>query len=66
MSYSSYTKCDNPKCINQVDNANALSPTYHKLIIGGSDFEMSFNGDRELDFCCIECLKEFLKGGKGK
>lgn len=60
MTHINLTKCDGPSCERQVDSSEWHSPTYHKIILGGSDFEMSFNDSREFDFCSIECMQEFL------
>ena len=63
MTHINLTKCDGPSCEKQVDTSEWHSPTYHKIILGGSDFEMtcaSFLGEREFDFCSIECMQEFL------
>jgi len=62
MSLIEIRKCDGPECKNQVDLQQMGSPTYHQLIVGGSDFEMSFGYQRQYDFCCQECLRAWLEG----
>jgi hypothetical protein len=53
-------KCDGPGCDKQADKDNWSSPTYHKLVWGGTDFEMSL-GERDVfDFCSAKCLICFL------
>ena len=55
------TKCDGPGCVNEIDHNEVMNPTFHKLSIGGSDFEMSFDHQGQaFDFCSIDCLRKFL------
>lgn len=62
MSLIETRKCDGPGCKNQIDLIKMGNPTYHQLIIGGSDFEMSFSGEPEYcDFCCFDCLRRWLE-----
>lgn len=62
MSTINRTVCDGPNCKNEVDHNSCGAPTYHRLYVGGSDFSMSFGSpeERELDFCCFECLKAYV------
>ncbi len=55
MSSISLTKCDGIGCDNQIDHNKTMNPTYIRLDLGGSDFEMSF-GEQSLDYCSLECL----------
>lgn len=60
MTHTNTTKCDGPGCGKKVDTSEWGSPTYHKIMLGGSDFEMSFSGQRDFDFCSIDCMINFL------
>ena len=64
MTHINITKCDGPGCKKKVDTSEWHSPTYHKIILGGSDFEMSFSGQQDFDFCSIGCMVRFLDGLK--
>jgi len=52
-------KCDGPEYQKEVDLLRYGSPQFHCLILGGSDFEMSF-GEQRFDFCSEDCLIQFL------
>ncbi len=60
MSHINITKCDADGCENTVDNGAWDRATFHNITFGGSDFEMSFGGQRGFDFCSIPCMQSFL------
>ena len=57
MSIVYYTICD--MCGKKQDN-EMLSPTFHELTLGGSDFDTSHSSqeERTYHFCSLGCMHE--------
>ena len=64
MSKENYIICDCPECINKIKLGAFGQKIYHHLSLGDSLFNSNNIIKKELDFCSLYCLKQWLNGAK--
>ena len=62
MSETYFISCDNEGCDETTNPNDYGASVFHKVILGGSDFELSCMSpeERQLDFCSLDCMKEWI------